>query len=200
METPDFTGLHGKKLINSHKAWEKRALKTGMPLEKVQYAGLTTDQAAQMYQYNVRVLNTTLLILILLAFLFYGGATVFMWGADKYSPYRLTGNAVILCGMLIDIALYVFNLMRVRNATSARRSYIHQTDERLQSIRRRSGVLPLSYMSLLLFLAGGIALTLSPVATTWDITPPVAAGLALCIAGIVQFLIAVTTYLIMRRR
>ncbi|MBR6459129.1 MAG: hypothetical protein IKS49_03070 [Actinomycetaceae bacterium] len=197
METPDFTGLHGKKLINAHTAWQKRARKGGIPLEKAQYAGLTTDQAVEVHQYIERQKSIPLLFLTLLNFIVFGWATAHVWSEGEYGLYSLVGNVVILCGMLICIVWCVSSIMRVYNATSARRSYIRHTDERLQSIRHRSAITPLSGMALLLFLAGG---SLCCEESASSITPLVAAGLALCIAGAIQFLVAVTRYLIMLRR
>ena len=200
METPDFTGLHGKKLINAHKAWQKRAHKAGASFDKVRYAGLTQEQAVEMHQYYRRVGTTGLILLFSLNLIVFGWATISGWFEGYLPPWHFVGNIITMSSTLLTLIIVVTRVMSVRNKQLARRSYIRSTDERLVNIRRRSGIGPLLLMSYILVMASAFLFLSSPETMSWKITPLVAAGLALCIAGLAQFLIAVTTYLIMRRR
>lgn len=200
METPDFTGLHGKKLINKHLAWQKRARKAGASFDKVRYAGLTQEQAVEMHQHYRRTGVSGPILLFILNLITFGWVTIGGWFGGYITPWHFVGNIISLSATLLALVTVVTRVMSVRNKQLARRSYIRSTDERLVDIRRRSGIKPLLLMSFVLVMASSLLFSLPPETMSWKITPHVAAGLALCIAGIVQFLIAVTTYLIMRRR
>ena len=200
METPDFTGLHGKKLINKHLAWQKRARKAGASFDKVRYAGLTQEQAVEMHQHYMSQGVYGLILILSLNVITLSWATIYGWLSGDVTPWRSVGNIISLSAMVLTLSTAVYRFISVRTKEKALRSYIRNTDERLLSIRRRSGTKPLLLMSLIFVLVGGLLFLMSPETMSWKITPHVAAGLALCIAGIVQFLIAATTYLIMRRR
>lgn len=200
METPDFTGLHGKKLINKHLAWQKRARKAGASFDKVRYAGLTQEQAVEMHQHYMNQGAHGPIFLFSLNLIIFGWTTINGWFSGDVPPWHSIGNTISVSATLLALAIIVYRILSVRTKENALRSYIQNTDERLVSIRRRSGIKPLLIMSFVFVIAASLLFLLSPETMTWEITPHVAAGLALCIAGIVQFLIAVTTYLIMRRR
>ena len=198
MDTPNFEGLHGNELINKHLAWQMRARKGGASFEKVRYAGLSQAQAVEMYQY----LQRQVLPLGILVVIFQGGlvgvSTILSWG--EMGPWHFIGNILgVVAAVLLGLS-FIYRSVRVRNTDSARRAYIRSTDERLESVRRRSGVKPMMFTAYVVFAVGGAFLSETSDAMTWDITPTVAAGIALCGAGLAQFIIALATYGIMRLR
>ena len=198
MDIPNFDGLHGKKLVNKHLAWQQHARKAGASFEKVRYAGLSQAQAVDMFQYYERQILPLGILLVIFNGGLFGVTTILSWG--DMSPWNALGNIVGVATTLLLGVSFIYRSMRVRNTDVARRAYIRSTDERLASIRRRSAIKPMVLTAYLVVMAGGIFLLTSPSAMTWDITPSVAAGIALCGAGLAQFCIALAVYWIMRLR
>lgn len=199
METPDFTGLHGKKLINKHLAWQKRARKAGATFEKVRYAGLSIEQATEMYQYSEKnKIGPT--ILAAMPLIFFGIPVITTLPDPEKSIYHTIGDMTLIAVFLVMFIVGAVKLIRARNMATMRRAYIKATDERLVSARRRSGIIPLSWMAYLMLASGSCLFTLTPKSPSAELTPLAGAGIALYIAAAAQFLAAIVIYLIMRRR
>lgn len=199
METPDFTGLHGKKLIKTHLAWQMEARKAGASFEKVRYAGLSIEQATEMYQYGEKN-KSVLFIQTVIPLIFFGIPVVTSLPDPEKSIYHTIGDMVLIVVLLASFIVGAVKLIRARNMETMRRAYIKATDERLASARHRSGIILLLWMAYLMLAVGSILFMKTPASSGAELTPLAGAGMALYIAAVAQSLAAIVSYLIMLRR
>ena len=122
METPDFTGLHGKELIKAHMAWQKHARKAGASFEKVRYAGLTQAQAVEMHQHYMSQGAYGSILIFSLNLIIFGWTTISGWLSGDVSPWYSIGQTITVGITLIGLTIIVYKVISVRNKEAALRS------------------------------------------------------------------------------